>query len=228
MRRFTPWILGCVALAPLLTGAAGPARADVIFSNFGPDDSFNHGQARGVVGPMVPIGNPRSTAMPFTPEFTAFFDMAELPLALVFLSPNLVTVQVRANDPTGGGIPGAILEEFQLTNLPVVSPQIFQVVSTLHPLLEAEETYWLAAIAGTPTTWGAWFLTEPPQSGHNATTPDLGATWRRDEFGQGTSSAFRISGTPDGAIPEPATFVLLGAGALGLLGYGWRRRKQSR
>jgi hypothetical protein len=32
---------------------------------------------------------------------------------------------------------------------------------------------------------------------------------------------------PPPAVPEPASVVLLGTGAVGLLGYGWRRRRQS-
>ena len=31
----------------------------------------------------------------------------------------------------------------------------------------------------------------------------------------------------DGTVPEPSTFVLLGMSAIGLLGYGWRRRRQT-
>jgi hypothetical protein len=32
--------------------------------------------------------------------------------------------------------------------------------------------------------------------------------------------------TPPTAVPEPSTLTLLGIGSLGLLGYGWKRRKQ--
>lgn len=38
------------------------------------------------------------------------------------------------------------------------------------------------------------------------------------------SESFQIFGTTVSPVPEPASFVLLGAGLLGMIGYGWRRR----
>jgi hypothetical protein len=32
---------------------------------------------------------------------------------------------------------------------------------------------------------------------------------------------------PMQAVPEPASLIMLGLGAFGLCGYGWRRRKQA-
>jgi PEP-CTERM motif len=97
----------------------------------------------------------------------------------------------------------------------------------------APGTYWISAwVNRSFTDGGQWFWSR--------TTPILGSQHFIHNpgggFGFGTvplpggvippssDLAFRIEGTT--AIPEPASLTLLGFGTVGLLGYGWRRRKQ--
>jgi hypothetical protein len=84
------------------------------------------------------------------------------------------------------------------------STPVVQLTSVLHPLLHQGQTYSLTAI-GLDTTLDAW---------------DAGDSFNLSKAG------FRVEGVSTTAAPEPSSLTLLGLGALGLLGYRWRRRKQ--
>jgi len=45
-------------------------------------------------------------------------------------------------------------------------------------------------------------------------------------LGSAHTAVFAVSGTAVTAVPEPAAIISLGLGAVGLVGYTWRRRKQ--
>ena len=200
-----------LALLVLLVSGANSARADVIYNNFGPGDSYNHS-----IGWTVGLGFGRGEAFPIVP--TSDFNLDTVTVAVGYVSgPNAVDVSVTTDV---GGVPGAALETFHLTNLgPFGNETPVTATSTSHPLLPAGQSYFVTVTA-LDSTWEAWSWSLIDLSHPGAEL--INGRWTPDN---GTSGAFRVTGTMASPVPEPASCVLLGMGALGLVGYGWRRRK---
>jgi len=59
-----------------------------------------------------------------------------------------------------------------------------------------------------------------------AGVPDTASHW--DDFLYDSSTGDYIFSDDSPCIPEPSTLLLFGVGALGFIGYGWRRWKQNR
>jgi hypothetical protein len=202
----------CWALAVLVLGVAGPARADLIFSNFGPGESYNLDG-----GPVVGLGQVVGNA--FTVPTTSAYRLDSITAALTFVSGpvNSVTLSLETDI---NNQPGKTLESWTLTDLPPIAHDNppSTVTSVLHPLLKAGTQYWVVASNPDPT--------QTSNNSWNFTSPDVqGLVWSNNSGTSiATQSAFSVSGSLS-IVPEPATMTLTSVAVLIGLGAWYRHRR---
>ena len=204
-------------LASLVLLAAAPlaAHAVVIFSDFGPGDSFDHniGWTIGLSGFNFP------SAMPFSVSGGSY-NLGSIALAVSWVQgPN--QLQVKLADDAGGA-PGSILEDFAFVDAMGkfgTAVPLLEANSLAHPLLQDGHTYWLEAGVPTSDTWAAWNWNTVGVVGGSQMSD--ASPWKWD--GSSSTGAFRISTDP---VPEPSAGLLLlaGLGALGALAASRRNR----
>jgi hypothetical protein len=136
-------------------------------------------------------------------------------------SPGSISVRFLSDSSTS---PGSVLAtvgtlaDGSLSN----SLSVFDFPLTTPYNLDANTRYWVQLISTNNSTANWAFSFD---------TTGVGVT---NEFFANTNGVFpnidgpyqMAVGTPAG-VPEPASLTLLGIGAVGALGYGWRRRKQT-
>jgi hypothetical protein len=192
--------------------SAGAASAEVVYSDFGPGQSYDTssgliiGDSGSVVGETFD-SNP--AAMGFTPTSSA--DVSQIDIALNLFQGSTSSPEVAVSLWTDvANAPGAALGSWDLTGLPFSNDPGIETISGISGVsLSAGQSYFLEVDALNGAAYG-WNLNSTDAKG--------------DVFVVGTDhpdsklSAFDVVGS---ATPEPATWAMLLTG-VGMIGVGLR------
>jgi hypothetical protein len=181
-------------------GFASLVHGAIIYSDFGPGQSFDTG-FNVAIGTYPGLVSQEAVAASFTPS--ASWVLTAIDFAAGYdHGPNQLDVYL-----TSGAVPGAPIESFSFTNLTGVA-SVFTATSVAQPTLLAGTTYWVVLAANDPVNSG-FFWSFNVTGVHGVSLNLAGGPWQ--SLPSALTTAFDVQGT---AIPEPATFSLLGASVL--------------
>src|SRR5262245_46281383 len=160
-------VLGLAACA-LFLGLAGQVRAEIIFSTFGPGDSYQTEDFWPERGSSFAFG-PERIAFPFTVGGVDDFNFGSARLALSYFGGSNQVPALRLYADAGGQ-PGALLDDIPGSGLlgPYGDnnpPVVF--TSTVQPLLQHGQTYWLLPLAPVDV-FAAWNTNDQGLAGTQA------------------------------------------------------------
>lgn len=184
-----------------------PARAGVIFNDFGAGDAYNCCTGWTVSGISSPVGAELDVANLFTAAISGTVSQIDLALALVS-GDGGATVSLWTDN---AGLPGSELGAWGVTATPGFGSccAIVTIPGLGAPNLVAGQSYFMVMVADT-TSWDAWNWNSQGVNGlvmYN----ENGGGWTSE--GTTTLGAFDVLSGGVG-VPEPATMTLLGAGLL--------------
>ena len=222
MRRSLRRHACCGSVGAMLLLLAGPAHAStILFSNFGPGNTFQTSTATSWADGSAADS---SNAVSLVNSSPSAFRLDDFRFAdNWFAGTNMLLVGFWGGSTDLNT--ATLLESFTFTAAALQAPQIFTAISLLHPLIEPGGTYFITqSVPGAPaTTWG-WQWNNQGQTGFFAKFD--GGAW----FAEGVETpVFDVSGTlvTPASVPEPATLALVGCG-LALVAYQRRRALRGR
>lgn len=203
------------SLVMILALCVGSAQADVIYSNFGPGDTYRiDGWA---IGGSEAMFGYSALAMPFTVSGSDFtLDSVEIAGFSLVGDPGIHLFVLNNDNSEGYNLPGSTHDYLSYKNLPISASGIVEFDSVNHVYLDNGETYWVLAVAKGNDTFANWCCSN--ERGTFACTNTLPPSWNmvNSELG-----VFRVNGSP---VPEP-TAIIAALGLLAPAGFVFRRRK---
>jgi hypothetical protein len=201
---FMFWLVTVIAL-PAFDFSASAASPSLVYSSFGPGNTYNNLSAWIVSGSATTYGL-QAHAEYFVPAFSDY--LSEIQVATIRFGGDALSDFSIASD-NGSGIPGTVLESFSNVTNPV---GLLTLNSVTAPLLQAGQKYWLCDEPADANSYVGWYLNNQGITNsyayQNSTSPGI---WQAipSSVNGGASGVFSIS-----VVPEPATvgLVFLGVG----------------